>query len=46
MGCFVMYMFFSNYPSSGDINSSNLSCSLEPLTGSDVLVNVRRCLIG
>ena len=24
--CFVVYMFLSNYPSSGDINSSNLSC--------------------
>ena len=25
--CFVIYMFLSNNPSSGDINSSNLSCS-------------------
>ena len=24
--CFVIYMFLSNNPSSGDINSSNLSC--------------------
>ena len=24
--CFVNYMFLSNNPSSGDINSSNLSC--------------------
>ena len=25
--CFVIYMFFSNNPSSGDINLSNLPCS-------------------
>ena len=25
--CFMIYMFLSNNPSSGDINSSNLSCS-------------------
>ena len=25
--CFVIYMFLSNNPSSGDINSSNLPCS-------------------
>ena len=24
--CFVIYMFISNNPSSGDINSSNLPC--------------------
>ena len=24
--CFVIYMFLSNNPSSGDINSSNLPC--------------------
>ena len=24
--CFVIYMFLSNNPSLGDINSSNLSC--------------------
>ena len=24
--CFVIYTFLSNNPSSGDINSSNLSC--------------------
>ena len=26
--CFVIYMFLSNNPSSGDINSSNLPCLL------------------
>ena len=25
--CFMIYMFLCNYPSSRDINSSNLSCS-------------------
>ena len=29
--CFVIYMFLSNNPSSGDVNSANLSC----LTWSD-----------
>ena len=28
--CFVIYMFLSNNPSSGDINSSNLSCLFLP----------------
>ena len=27
--CFVIYMFLSNNPSSGDINSLNLPCSLQ-----------------
>ena len=26
--CFVIYMFLSNNPSSGDINSSNLPCCI------------------
>ena len=36
--CFVIYMFLSNNPSSGDINSSNLPCCLWPEL---FLVNVR-----
>ena len=30
--CFVIYMFLSNNPSSGDINSSNLSCLICNMT--------------
>ena len=26
--CFVIYMFLSNNPSSGDMNSSNVSCCI------------------
>ena len=32
--CFVIYMFLSNNPSSGDINSSNLPCFIRVCTHS------------
>ena len=41
----MIYMFLSNNPSSGDINSSNLSCFIWPyvqcsLSGSLEIVNI------
>ena len=34
--CFVVYMFLSCNPSSGDINLSNLSCFFEFIIGGDL----------
>ena len=42
---FVIYMFLSNNPSSGDMNSSNLSCFLPLLTQSDSIYRFKKMSI-